>query len=219
MTAKTLQVPHISGLDKAVSIGELSQYLQEGGHGKIDTVNWPESFPYKPDVSFSIGWCEAGIGILYNVKGLDLRAAAMDDNGPVWEDSCCEFFLADPTDGTYYNIEENCIGTLLIAKRTGRSDARHFPQETLDKVKRFSSLPRKAVEIAGKEMEWSLGLFLPFEVIGIAPDNIPSTFKANFYKCGDKTAHVHFLSWSPIGTEKPDFHRPEFFGTIELTRP
>ena len=32
----------------------------------------------------------------------------------------------------------------------------------------------------------------------------------------DKTAHPHYLSWSPIGTEKPDFHRPEFFGELVL---
>ncbi|MBO7233161.1 MAG: hypothetical protein J6V16_08435, partial [Bacteroidales bacterium] len=24
----------------------------------------------------------------------------------------------------------------------------------------------------------------------------------------------HYLSWQPINTEKPDFHRPEFFGTL-----
>ena len=44
----------------------------------------------------------------------------------------------------------------------------------------------------------------------------PESIRANFYKCGDKTAHPHYLSWSPIDTPKPDFHRPEFFGELIL---
>lgn len=38
--------------------------------------------------------------------------------------------------------------------------------------------------------------------------------KANFYKCGDNTSKPHYLSWNPIGTESPDFHRPDFFGNL-----
>ena len=40
--------------------------------------------------------------------------------------------------------------------------------------------------------------------------------KANFYKCGDELQTPHFLSWNPIKIEKPDFHRPDFFGTLEF---
>ncbi|MCF0172470.1 MAG: hypothetical protein HUJ91_01855, partial [Bacteroidales bacterium] len=29
-------------------------------------------------------------------------------------------------------------------------------------------------------------------------------------------AVAHFLSWNPIGTPTPDFHCPEYFGTIEF---
>ena len=53
-------------------------------------------------------------------------------------------------------------------------------------------------------------------LIGVDPENLPHSLRANFYKCGDKTAHPHYLSWSPIHTEKPDFHRPEFFGELIL---
>ncbi|MFR4039417.1 MAG: carbohydrate-binding family 9-like protein, partial [Butyricimonas faecalis] len=36
----------------------------------------------------------------------------------------------------------------------------------------------------------------------------------NIHKCGNKLPHPHFVTWNPIPTEKPDFHRPEFFGTL-----
>jgi hypothetical protein len=40
--------------------------------------------------------------------------------------------------------------------------------------------------------------------------------KANFYKCGDELQTPHFLSWNPIEIDQPDFHRPDFFGTLEF---
>lgn len=42
------------------------------------------------------------------------------------------------------------------------------------------------------------------------------TMKGNFYKCGDKLQTPHFLSWSPIGLERPMFHCPAFFGTLSF---
>ena len=56
----------------------------------------------------------------------------------------------------------------------------------------------------------------PSHLIGLDPANLPHSIRANFYKCGDKTAHPHYLSWSPIDTPKPDFHRPDFFGELLL---
>ena len=40
--------------------------------------------------------------------------------------------------------------------------------------------------------------------------------RMNLYKCGDNLSHPHFLSWRPIATEKPDFHRPEFFERVKF---
>ncbi len=40
--------------------------------------------------------------------------------------------------------------------------------------------------------------------------------KANVYKCGDNLSKPHFLSWNPIHHPTPNFHLPEFFGTLEL---
>jgi len=42
------------------------------------------------------------------------------------------------------------------------------------------------------------------------------TFTANFYKCGDKLSVPHYLTWNPVGTSKPDFHRPDYFGRLEF---
>ena len=145
---------------------------------------------------------------------MDLRAKAMEDNGPVWEDSCCEFFVGDPSDGTYYNFEMNCIGTLLAAKRKSRTDFRFFSREELDQVIRHSSLERKEYGTEGELAGWQTAICIPFGLIGMDGGNLPENIRANFYKCGDKTAHPHFLSWNPVEVPHPDFHRPEFFGKL-----
>ena len=42
------------------------------------------------------------------------------------------------------------------------------------------------------------------------------TFRANFYKCGDKLTVPHYVTWSPVETVKPDYHQPEYFGNIKF---
>ena len=212
---KNLNIPYIEGLER-LSFEELDKTMElSATKDFISTVNW-SGFPYKPTVSFRIARSASHIVIIYNVRGLDLRAAALEDNGPVWEDSCCEFFVSHPSDGTYYNFELNCIGTLLASKRRSRNDADMFTAQELAQIMRFSTLEKKAIEEAGEIRCWSTAIIIPMALIGLDAGNLPETIRANFYKCGDLTAHPHFLSWNPIDLPKPDFHRPEFFGTLTL---
>ena len=213
---KTLSVPFIEGLEKYDFNALALKMETEAAKAFIDTVCWPDEYPYRPDAAVSIARSATHIVIWYRVNGMDLRAKAMEDNGPVWEDSCCEFFVGDPSDGTYYNFEMNCIGTLLAAKRKSRTDFRFFSREELDQVIRHSSLERKEYGTEGELAGWQTAICIPFGLIGMDGWNLPENIRANFYKCGDKTAHPHFLSWNPVETPQPDFHRPEFFGLLEF---
>ena len=64
----------------------------------------------------------------------------------------------------------------------------------------------------------AVGYFFSFEVLDKLFGKVDYvsgyTFKGNFYKCGDETDYPHFGMWNPVGTEKPDFHRPEYFGEL-----
>lgn len=211
---KQLKVPFIEGLEKKSFEQICLEIETKGAKAHIDTVCWPADFPYFPDATFSIARTASHLVIVYHVRGLDLRAAALQDNGNVWEDSCCEFFVSDPTDGTYYNFEMNCIGTLLGSKRKSREDFVRYSEEDLQKAIRYSSLEKKAYDESGKIFSWDTAICIPLKMMGISPDNVPGSIRANFYKCGDLTAHPHFLSWNPVLVEKPDFHRPDFFGEL-----
>jgi hypothetical protein len=63
---------------------------------------------------------------------------------------------------------------------------------------------------------WDLTVKIPMRILGINPDNLPEKILGNFYKCADGTDSMHYVTWAPIKTERPDFHRPEFFGEIFL---
>ena len=185
-------------------------------HGAKDAVNeapWKE-FPYKPDCFFTIARSEKYLAVEFRVRGLDLRSMELEDCGHSWEDSCCEFFIAHPYDGTYYNFEMTCAGALLCGKRLDRSNFTLLSPEALRRVKRHCSLPLEPRDIKGGIHSWIIAMLIPFDLIDI--ESLPKILRANFYKCGDKTATPHYVTWSPVQTPSPDFHRPEYFGQLLL---
>ncbi len=215
-TTKTIKVPFISGLEN-MSLQELDLTMEEkAAKFAVCENNWPEAAPYSPDCNGSIARSGNHLAVMFHVRGLDLRAVALDDNGNSWEDSCCEFFVSDPCDGTYYNFEMTCIGSLLASKRTSKTDSTMMDPAVLKKVIRHSSLKFETVEEIDRIFSWTIAMLIPFELIGVDSANLPASLRGNFYKCGDLTAHPHFLSWNPIETAEPNFHKPEFFGELIL---
>lgn len=203
-----------------VEVSALPELLDEERIGlqPIDCVNWPTEYPYKPKVEFRMAHTQNAILLHFKVREASVRARYGDDNGSVWTDACVEFFSIPASDGVYYNVECNCIGTILVGAGSGRQNREHAPQEVMDKVQRWSSLGREPFAERIEETAWDVALIIPYTVF--FKHQIESldgkTIKANFYKCGDELQTPHFLSWNPIGVEKPDFHRPDFFGTLEF---
>lgn len=184
----------------------------------IDQVNWPESFPEKPEVSVEVSNDHERLLLSWHVKGEQLRAVTTEDQGSVWEDSCVEFFCQVPGDKHYMNFECNCIGAMVGSRRLGRAeDVQPLSKEEMALIERKCSFPREAFEEKDGMFEWTVELAIPLKLIFRDTKPVfPQVLKANFYKCADKTKKPHFLSWQPIDLPKPDFHRPEFFGEIVL---
>lgn len=182
----------------------------------IGTVNWAE-YPYRPEAAFRIVATDRGFVVNYRVKEQSVAAIAQGDCGPVWEDSCVEFFSSPADDGVYYNVECNCVGTILVAAGKDRHERTFAPKEVLESVERWASLGRENFEERTGETEWQVVLLIPYSVYFQHEIKQVEGMKirANFYKCGDHLQTPHFLSWNPIEVEQPDFHRPEHFGTLE----
>lgn len=206
----TLKAQNIAGLE-LLSDKDLHEVLSGLEPHPVGNVNWQE-YPYKPSVNFRIAHSDKALAILFEVEEEHTKAAAMEGNGPVWEDSCVEFFVAAPDGMHYTNFEMNCAGTLLAARRKSRNEADMFSSAQLDDVRRINSLPHEPID--AHDLSWWAIEVIPFEAMGYKEK--PSSIRANFYKCGDKCEKPHFLSWSPIDLPQPDFHCPDFFGDITL---
>ena len=178
---------------------------------KLDCVNWSE-YPYKPSVTVRLGYSSSALAILFEVEEEHLRAVTMDDCGPVWEDSCCEFFMADPAGNGYFNFEMNCVGTLLAAKRKSQTDYEFLNEAQMAEIQRFSSLPHAPIDSVGEGQKYWVAEVIPFSILGLG--EAPKSIKANFYKCGDSCQDPHYLSWAPIDLPSPCFHCPEFFQEV-----
>ena len=214
---QTLIIPKLNQI--VASAVNIPAFLSAAGitYTTIDNVNWPEAFPYKPKVEFAAAHTGDALLLHYRVEEQSVRAVAQKDHEHIWEDACVEFFvMPDKADGLYYNIECNCTGKLIVAVGEGRNERQPAPAEVMQDIERWASLGKEPFDVREEPTKWEVALRIPittfFKHKFQSFEGIRAT--GNVYKCGDNLPVPHFISWNPIMTENPDFHRPEFFGQI-----
>jgi hypothetical protein len=213
---KKLSVPYLPELD-SMDLEQVATILDEKGTKRtVDCLNWKDEFPYHPLTAFSIAHSDTCIYIDFFVRCNYLRAVNDKNNSDVYQDSCVEFFVAPDGIAPYYNFEFNCIGTIHAAKRMDRHSGQLLSDDQLNKVRRYASCGTRPFNELEGMFSWNLIVAIPLELIGIKYQGSPIVLHGNFYKCADATSEPHYLSWSPIDTPHPDYHRPEFFGEITL---
>jgi hypothetical protein len=184
---------------------------------KLEMVNW-EDYTYLPDVTVQISFNQDELFLQFKVKEQSVKAEYSESNGKVWADSCVEFFLSPDKNEEYYNLEMNCIGTILLGFRKKGETAVHASSELISAIRKISSLGDVPFAERNEPTEWQITTAIPWEVFFMHNLKTISGMKmrGNFYKCGDELAVPHFVSWTKIKTEKPCFHAPEFFGELEF---
>ncbi len=156
--------------------------------------------------------------VIFHVKDQFVKAIAKERNGQVWMDSCVEFFFSPgpDTERGYFNFEANCKGVFLFEYHRNNGDIKGFVSpEDCEKVKISHSLKADVEQEIQDPQEWSVEYRIPFAVlknyIKTEEPRPGVTWRANFYKCADKTSHPHWLTWAPVDFPRPKFHLPEFF--------
>ena len=213
---KTL-IPFVPNLEK-MSLERLCQTMEIRGQREyVSNAPWAD-FPYKPITTVDLAASEEYLFACFFVRGLGLKAEFGMTNEPVWQDSCVEVFIADKDNAGYRNFEVNCIGTLLSAHQTGRGEnVQPISERDAERVIRHSTVKAQPFEERDGVHEWVVAVGIPFSLLGYTER--PTSLRANFYKCADTSRYPHYLCWSNIATDSPDFHRPEFFGTLILESP
>ncbi len=179
---------------------------------KYPITTYPWSGEYQPRAEAVVELSKDALQVKMTAWEPSIVAAETRTGGAVCRDSCLEFFFM-PTpveDDRYINVECNCIGVMHIGVGSGRH-GRAVLTDQPDGIEPVLSI------VAGSK--WSVRYDLPLVWIrsmfpGFDPG--PGTIiKGNFYTC-DETIHPHFGCAFDVVAEKPDFHRPECFGEIEL---
>jgi hypothetical protein len=204
-----LTVTPLKNINYNHAIEMVSLRLNELEKHLLNYTPWT-AYPYKPEVQFVIAYSGDCIFLKYFVDEESIRAAAGNINGAVWEDACVEFFVSFDDKG-YYNLEFNCIGTALAGFGKEKGSRVRIEERIIRKIKYGSKISNTDGNI-----HWELTVAIPLEVF--AHHNLSSLkgrqCKANFYKCGDALPQPHFVAWSNIDAPQPNFHLPQFFGTL-----
>ena len=181
----------------------------------ISHFGWDQTGPF-PTVSGSITADDHQISVRFDTREAEIRAKFSNHNEDVYTDSCVEFFCAFyEDDPRYINIEINPIGTTHF----GMGEGRHG--RVLQSAENVRALGvHTCVDRSEASAHWTAAITIPFAFIarlyGRETFSKDSVLRCNFYKCGDKLLSPHWGSWKPVGSEHPDFHRPEFFGDVVL---
>jgi hypothetical protein len=184
----------------------------------------PRSSSHRPGVQVRLLYDAAHIYVQFQVDDRFVRSVITQPQGPVCTDSCVEFFFKPRADRGYLNLEVNCGGTFLSSYiENHRRIPGGFEKFTgvdlswLARIRCYHSLP----DVVDPELTdpccWRLAYALPVALIEAYTGPLGSlagqTWRANFYKCGDKTSHPHWGSWAPIG-EELNFHQPDTFAPL-----
>lgn len=214
----SLNVRKVTSLQKK-NFESISTLLESDGPIiKVNTLNW-KKFSYKPEVFFRIAHDGYNIYLKFYVSEDHLLAKHNQPNSATHKDSCVEFFIDLDQKGNYYNFEFNCIGTAHLAYGPNRKERTFVaPDRILNSIYTASTLGTELIDESSGNFNWEMVVAIPKSVFIYHPNlNLKGLqSKANFYKCGDDTQKPHYLSWAPISSPQPDFHRPEYFGTVNF---
>lgn len=212
---KSITAPYIPELED-LTPDQISSVLEQRGHRDyISSLNWPQ-FPYAPLTAFTIAHSGKNIYIDFFTRCNYLRAENYTDQSPVSQDSCVEFFISPTCDRHYWNFEFNCIGAINASHRTERSNPTRLKCEELAQVQRVPSCGTRPFREMEGIFAWNLMVVIPLELIGMKYEGAPITTRANFYKCASATSAPHYLTWNPVSSDAPDFHRQDDFGELIL---
>ena len=184
--------------------------------------NKPDHFPL---VEAKIAYDNLAIYVIFRVQDKYMKAVHSEHQDPVYTDSCVEFFFSPDEDSNkgYFNLEMNCGGIMLfhhqIAPRTNQT---HIAGEDIEQVEVAHSLPQIVDPEIEVDTTWFVEYRIPFSVLASYRDfpnpESGTIWRANLYKCADATSHPHWLTWAPIDLPGPDFHQPDFFGTLKFQK-
>ncbi|MCL1856701.1 MAG: carbohydrate-binding family 9-like protein [Kiritimatiellaeota bacterium] len=187
----------------------------------------PPATEHRPLTQLKLQWDDDALYGMFRVEDKYVLGAVTEFMGPVCTDSCVEFFVAPAGGKGYCNFEINCFGTLHVSHiedptmvpGKGFAVWRPWTIEEGNSVGIETSIKGALPEERVGDCVWTVAFTIPLStllsVTGAPAPAKGTLWRANVYKCADKTSHPHWLFWNPIG-ERLGFHQPDRFGEMRF---
>jgi hypothetical protein len=180
---------------------------------------------FRPVVHAQIGHTGHRIHLRFVIHDQWLLSNNTENNGPVWKDSCVEFFFEPVKNQGYFNLEVNAGGAVLCSyikrydgSNGGVIEREYFSEEEIAEMEIATTVPIRIEREITKPIDWAMSAHLPVSLfarrLGCSLP-IPGQWRGNFYKCAEICSRPHWASWAPINDEL-SFHAPERFGVLVM---
>lgn len=194
---------------KKVTEMEITNYM-----GKIP--------PFRPLTKVKMMYDSENIYIIFKVQDNFVRLRTQGFNGKVFEDACVEFFFAPDSDLplSYFNLEMNAGGTALMEFHPDAKTTVRLKPEDFEPVEVAHSMPKNLEKEITEPVTWTVEYKLPISILKkfskVTEPSSGTIWKANFFKTSSRSSNPHYITWSFVGNKTPQFHLPQFFGTLKF---
>lgn len=189
---------------------------------KIEKQMGPDTI-FVPRVQARLMYDEENIYGIFKVEDRYVRSTVTEYNGNVSGDSCVEFFFSPDAENPlhYFNLEINAGGTPLIFFITKPWEGvTKLEAKDIQQIEIAHSLPEVVEPEITEPTTWYIEFRIPLSMLEnyskVTRPESGVVWKGNFYKTGSKTSSPNYLTWSFVDHPKPNFHLPEFFGTLKF---
>jgi hypothetical protein len=180
-----------------------------------------ETPKFVPVVEAKMMYNDENVFVIFRVQDRYVHSTVTKFNGPVSENSCVEFFFSPDTASPlrYFNLEINAGGTPLIfyvtKPWTGYTELK---EEEIGQIEIAHSLPEVVNPEIKEPTTWTIEYRLPLSALkkysNVTKPAPGVKWKGNFYKTGSSTSNPNYMTWALVDHPTPNFHLPDFFGTL-----
>ena len=185
---------------------------------RVDNAQW--TCKRKPATQGSVAYIPGkGLYVSMRCDEKDPLRTVTEHMGRVCCDSALEAFFAFPdeaapldgdgrpsNDCLYFNFEINANGALYAKTGRGRKNRTPLTEDEMQ-----AAAPAAWIDADGWGAEFFVPVALLRRVAGIDELKDNDVFYCNFYKISENPDIEHYMSFSAIQSETPNFHLPRFF--------
>lgn len=151
----------------------------------------------------------------FDCDDYDIWGTYTERDDPIYDEEVVEIFLApgEASPLRYYEFEISPNEVLFDARIYNPTS-----QRTELEVDEQWNCPDIRWQVVRNDVanHWSAVVVIPWAAVG-APGDLPPVWRANFYRIErPRDASPEFSCWSPTMTQPADFHKPAYFGFLEI---